>query len=47
MILKINCYILSFIALLALSGCIAVWGAAHKVVSADENGIKIQNYKLC
>ena len=28
--------------LLSLSGCIAVWGAAHKVVSADKNGITIQ-----
>lgn len=25
-----------------LPGCVAVWGAAHKVVSADENGITIQ-----
>ena len=30
------------IVLLTLSGCIAVWGAAHKVVSADQNGITIQ-----
>ena len=30
------------LALLTLSGCVAVWGAAHKVVSADSNGIKIQ-----
>lgn len=29
-------------AMIPLSGCVAVWGAAHKVVSADENGIKIQ-----
>ena len=27
---------------LALSGCAAVWGAAHKTISADSNGIKIQ-----
>ena len=26
----------------SLVGCVAVWGAAHKVVSADSNGIKIQ-----
>lgn len=25
-----------------LTGCVAVWGEAHKVVSADSNGIKIQ-----
>jgi hypothetical protein len=25
-----------------LSGCVAVWGQAHNVVSADESGITIQ-----
>jgi hypothetical protein len=25
-----------------LSGCVAVWGAAHKVINADEKGITIQ-----
>ena len=25
-----------------LVGCVAVWGAAHKVVSSDSSGIKIQ-----
>jgi len=31
-----------FVAVLPLSGCVAIWGAAHKVVSADENSINIQ-----
>ena len=26
----------------ALVGCAVVWGGAHKIVSADDNGIKIQ-----
>ena len=30
------------VMLLTISGCIAVWGAAHKVVSADQNGITVQ-----
>ena len=28
--------------MLSLAGCVAVWGAAHQVVSADSNGIKIR-----
>ena len=27
---------------ISLSGCIAVWGAGHKVVKADAHGITIQ-----
>lgn len=27
---------------MTLTGCVAVWGEAHKVVLADPNGIKIQ-----
>ncbi|MES3022479.1 MAG: hypothetical protein V4857_12945 [Pseudomonadota bacterium] len=27
---------------LYVSGCVTVWGEAHKVKSEDENGIKIQ-----
>ena len=27
---------------LSLSGCVAVWGEAHKITSSDSNGIKIQ-----
>ena len=30
--------ILSFIG----SGCVAVWGEAHKITSSDSNGIRIQ-----
>lgn len=27
---------------LNLTGCVAVWGEAHKIISSDSNGIKIQ-----
>ena len=30
------------VVFLTLVGCAAVWGAAHKVVRADENSISIQ-----
>ena len=29
-------------SVISLSGCIAVWGEAHKIVSADANGMKIR-----
>lgn len=30
------------LASFVVTGCAAVWGAGHKVVSSDESGIKIQ-----
>lgn len=27
---------------LILTGCVAIWGEAHKITSSDSNGIKIQ-----
>lgn len=31
-----------FIMAFALGGCVAVWGEAHKIVSADSNGMRIR-----
>lgn len=31
-----------FIIGFSLSGCVAVWGGAHKIVSADSNGMRIR-----
>jgi hypothetical protein len=30
------------IVVFALGGCVAVWGGAHKIVSADSNGMRIR-----
>lgn len=34
--------LISLTFIVALTGCVAVWGEAHKVIEADSNGIKIQ-----
>jgi hypothetical protein len=34
--------IFAITALLALCGCVAVWGEAHKVMEANSEGIRIQ-----
>ena len=41
-IIQIRFALFLLVSALCLTGCVAIWGEAHKVVSEDASGIKIQ-----